>query len=136
MLTLYLSDYFIGSLVNKKIINFKGFNFIQCGRSVAREYFNKLNINFFDSYREVNLSAYHYPGLTWSPGYPKNNFDNVIFLTRKDSDDFTETIMENGFKVVLLPTQIIKPPKNIHELNNYSDIIKNLITTYTRNKNY
>ena len=66
----------------------------------------------------------------------KNNFDKVIFLTRKDSDDFTETIMENGFKVVLLPTQIIKPPKNIHELNNYSDIIKNLITTYTRNKNY
>jgi len=66
----------------------------------------------------------------------KNNFDKVIFLTRKDSDDFIKTITENGFEVFLLPTQTIKPSKNLHELNNYSDIIKNLITTYTKNKNY
>ena len=66
----------------------------------------------------------------------KNNFDKVIFLTRKDSDYFMKTITENGFEVFLLPAQTIKPPKNLHELNDYSDIIKNLITTYTKNKNY
>ena len=54
----------------------------------------------------------------------KNNFDKIIFLTRKDSGDFTETIMKNEFEVIFIPT------------NNDSDIIKNLIATYTKNKNY
>ena len=66
----------------------------------------------------------------------KNNFDKVIFLTRKDSDYFIKTITENEFEVFLLPAQTIKPPKNLHELNNHSDIIKNLVTRYTKNKNY
>ena len=54
----------------------------------------------------------------------KNNFDKIIFLTRKDSGDFTETIMKNEFEVIFIPT------------NNDSDIIKNLITTYSENKNF
>ena len=35
-----------------------------------------LNNNFYDSYRLVNPSIYDDIGLTWSPGYPKNNFDS------------------------------------------------------------
>ena len=34
-----------------------------------------LNNDFFDSYRKLHPSPYDNPGLTWSPGYPKNNFD-------------------------------------------------------------
>ena len=67
----------------------------------------------------------------------KNNFDKIIFLTRKNSDDFTGTIMKNGFKVFLIPTsKTTKPSKNTYELNSDSDIIKNLITTYSENKNF
>ena len=33
-----------------------------------------LNNNFYDSYRLVNPSIYDDIGLTWSPGYPKNDF--------------------------------------------------------------
>ena len=35
-----------------------------------------LNNNFYDSYRLVNPSIFDDIGLTWSPGYPKNNFDS------------------------------------------------------------
>jgi len=35
-----------------------------------------LNNNFYDSYRLVNPSIFDNIGLTWSPGYPKNNFDS------------------------------------------------------------
>ena len=54
----------------------------------------------------------------------KNNFDKIIFLTRKDSGDFTETIMKNEFEVIFIPT------------NNDSDIIKNIVTTNSENKNF
>ena len=55
----------------------------------------------------------------------KNNFDKIIFLTQKDSGDFIGTIMKNKFEVIFIPTT-----------NNDPDIIKNLITTYSENKNF
>ena len=55
----------------------------------------------------------------------KNNFDKIIFLTQKDSSDFIGTIMKNKFEVIFIPTT-----------NNDPDIIKNLITTYSENKNF
>ena len=55
----------------------------------------------------------------------KNNFDKIIFLTQKDSGDFIGTIMKNKFEVIFIPTT-----------NNDPDIIKNLITAYSENKNF
>ena len=54
----------------------------------------------------------------------KNNFDKIIFLTQKNSSDFTETIMNNEFEVIFIST------------NNDSDIIKNIVTTNSVNKNF
>ena len=55
----------------------------------------------------------------------KNNFDKIIFLTQKDSGDFIGTIMKNKFEVIFISTT-----------NNDPDIIKNLIITYSENKNF
>ena len=55
----------------------------------------------------------------------KNNFDKIIFLTQKDSGDFIGTIMKNKCEVIFIPTT-----------NNDLDIIKNLITAYSENKNF
>ena len=55
----------------------------------------------------------------------KNNFDKIIFLTQKDSGDFIGTIMKNEFEVIFIPTT-----------NNDPNIIKNLITAYSENKNF
>ena len=55
----------------------------------------------------------------------KNNFDKIIFLTQKDSGDFIGTIMKNKFEVIFIPTT-----------NNDPNIIKNLITAYSENKNF
>ena len=55
----------------------------------------------------------------------KNNFDKIIFLTQKDSGNFIGTIMKNKFEVIFIPTT-----------NNDPNIIKNLITTYSENKNF
>ena len=54
----------------------------------------------------------------------KNNFDKIIFLTQKNSSDFTETIMKNEFEVIFISA------------NNDSDIIKNIVTTNSVNKNF
>ena len=55
----------------------------------------------------------------------KNNFDKIIFLTQKDSGNFIGTIMKNEFEVIFIPTT-----------NNDPNIIKNLITAYSENKNF
>ena len=55
----------------------------------------------------------------------KNNFDKIIFLTQKDSGNFIGTIMKNKFEVIFISTT-----------NNDPDIIKNLIITYSENKNF
>ena len=55
----------------------------------------------------------------------KNNFDKIIFLTQKNSGDFIGTIMKNEFEVIFIPTT-----------NNDPNIIKNLITAYSENKNF
>ena len=55
----------------------------------------------------------------------KNNFDKIIFLTQKDSGNFIGTIMKNEFEVIFIPTT-----------NNDPNIIKNLLTAYSENKNF
>ena len=57
-----------------------------------------LNNNFHDSYRLVNPSVYDKLGLTWSPGYPKNNFDSWDIHDRIDMIYF-----KNGLSKKLYP---------------------------------
>ena len=43
-----------------------------------------LNNGFYDSFRELYQSPYDHPGLTWSPGYPKDSFDSWDIHDRID----------------------------------------------------
>jgi len=54
-----------------------------------------LENNFYDSYREVNPSLIDNPGLTWSPGYPKNTFDSWDVHDRIDMIYYKNGIRNN-----------------------------------------
>ena len=56
-----------------------------------------LNNNFYDSYREVNPNINENLGLTWSPGYPKNSFDNWDIHDRIDMIYYKNGINKNLF---------------------------------------
>ena len=63
-----------------------------------------LNNGFYDSYREVHPSPYDKPGLTWSPGYPKNNFDYYESGDNFDIHDRIDMIYyKNGENKLLHP---------------------------------
>ncbi|MAJ43120.1 MAG: hypothetical protein CMF96_00060 [Candidatus Marinimicrobia bacterium] len=61
-----------------------------------------LNNGFYDSYRYIHPLVENNIGLTWSPGYPKNTFDNGEIHDRIDMIYF-----KNGYS------------KNLYPLNSY-----------------
>ena len=58
-----------------------------------------LNNNFHDSYRLVNPSVYDKLGLTWSPGYPKNNFDSWDIHDRIDMIYFKDGLSKKLYPI-------------------------------------